>query len=62
VTCEEEQAFLDRHYETLKHVSELPSRKGTGTRSGVVGPIGVASTDVDVIRSGENNRVRNNNS
>ncbi|KAG0747758.1 hypothetical protein G6F57_006400 [Rhizopus arrhizus] len=56
VTCEEEQAFLDRHYETLKHVSELPSRKGTGTRPGVVGPIGVAPTDVDVIRSGENNR------
>ncbi|KAG1055785.1 hypothetical protein G6F43_002277 [Rhizopus delemar] len=59
VTCEEEQAFLDRHYETLKHVSDIPSRKGTGatTRPGVVGPIGVSSTDIELVRS-EGNKLR----
>ncbi|KAG1176742.1 hypothetical protein G6F70_003260 [Rhizopus microsporus] len=59
VTCEDEQAFLDRHYETLKHVSELPSRKGTGattTRPGVVGPIGVS--EIDLIRPGDGNKLR----
>ncbi|KAF1805926.1 dynein light intermediate chain-domain-containing protein [Mucor lusitanicus] len=53
VTCEDEQAFLDRHFETLQHGSELPGRKGTGataaaaanvtTRPSVVGPLGVSS-------------------
>lgn len=58
VTCEEEQAFLDRHYETLKHVSELPNKKGTaaGTRPSVLGPYGASSTDSDAIRPGENSK------
>ncbi|KAG2203791.1 hypothetical protein INT47_012724 [Mucor saturninus] len=49
VTCEDEQAFLDRHFETLQHVSEIPSRKGTGalsTRPSVVGPIGESVLDI----------------
>ncbi|KAG1457711.1 hypothetical protein G6F56_006550 [Rhizopus delemar] len=60
VTCEEEQAFLDRHYETLKHVSDTPSRKGTGSgaRPSVVGPIISPSSDVDFTRLGENNKLR----
>lgn len=54
VTCEDEQAFLDRHFETLQHVSEMPNRKGTGgqslTRPSVVGPLGVASSAIDLVR------------
>lgn len=50
MTCEDEQAFLDRHFETLQHVSEMPSRKGTGaqstTRPSVVGPIGESVLDM----------------
>lgn len=50
MTCEDEQAFLDRHFETLQHVSEIPSRKGTGaqstTRPSVVGPIGESVLDM----------------
>lgn len=64
VTCEEEQAFLDRHYETLKHVSDIPIRKGTGatTRPGVVGPIGISSTDIEFVRpEGSKLRVNMNN-
>lgn len=53
VTCEDEQAFLDRHFETLQHVSEMPNRKGTGgqslTRPSVVGPLGVASSAIDLV-------------
>ncbi|KAI9247052.1 dynein light intermediate chain-domain-containing protein [Sporodiniella umbellata] len=60
VTCEEEQAFLDRHYETLKHVSDTPSRKGTGasTRPSVVGPIGNPTSDADFARSADNSKLR----
>ncbi|KAI9361134.1 dynein light intermediate chain-domain-containing protein [Pilaira anomala] len=51
VTCEDEQAFLERHFETLQHVSEMPNRKGTGaqsttTRPSVVGPLGVSVLDM----------------
>lgn len=50
VTCEDEQAFLERHFETLQHVSEMPNRKGTGaqttTRPSVVGPLGVSVMDM----------------
>lgn len=64
VTCEDEQAFLDRHFETLQHGGELPGRKGTGaastanttTRPSVVGPLGVSSA-MDFVpdhRSGSN--------
>lgn len=40
---------MDRHFETLQHVSEIPSRKGTGalsTRPSVVGPIGESVLDI----------------
>ena len=56
VTCEDEQTFLERHFETLQHGSELPGRKGTGaqsmTRPSVVGPLGVSSSAVDLMRTG----------
>lgn len=57
ITCEDEQAFLDRHFETLQHSTELPNRKGTGaqvtTRPSVVGPLGVSSNAIDLVRSGD---------
>ncbi|KAI9482767.1 MAG: dynein light intermediate chain-domain-containing protein [Benjaminiella poitrasii] len=60
VTCEDEQAFLERHFETLQHGVELPSRKGTGaiptTRPSVVGPLGVSSATFDLMRSGDDRR------
>lgn len=60
VTCEDEQAFLDRHFETLQHVSEMPNRKGTGaqstTRPSVVGPLGVSSNAIDLMRSSDDRR------
>jgi dynein light intermediate chain 1 len=61
VTCEDEQAFLERHFETLQHGSELPGRKGTGqspTRPSVVGPLGVSSNAIDLVRAGEDHHRR----
>lgn len=61
MTCEDEQAFLDRHFETLQHGSEFPGRKGTGaqtTRPSIVGPLGVSSTAIDLVRTGEDRRLK----
>ncbi|KAI7898319.1 dynein light intermediate chain-domain-containing protein [Cokeromyces recurvatus] len=60
VTCEDEQSFLERHYETLQHGVELLNRKGTGsipsTRPSVVGPLGVSSATVELMRSSDDRR------
>ncbi|KAI8979073.1 dynein light intermediate chain-domain-containing protein [Mycotypha africana] len=54
VTCEDEQAFLERHFETLQQYGSdyLPKRKGTGAtptqRPGIVGPISTASSVNDL--------------
>ncbi|KAI8058955.1 dynein light intermediate chain-domain-containing protein [Gilbertella persicaria] len=62
VTCEDEQVFLERHFDTLQHGTELPGRKGTGapsiTKPSVVGPLGVSSATIDLMRSGEDRRLK----
>ncbi|CAO3600452.1 unnamed protein product [Absidia cylindrospora] len=56
VTCEDEQIFLERHFETLQRASDGPSRQGTGAtvtaRPSVVGPLGVSSATMDLMRVG----------
>ncbi|KAI8072803.1 hypothetical protein BC940DRAFT_344177 [Gongronella butleri] len=54
VTCEDEQVFLERHYDTLQRASDGPSRQGTGasiSRPSVVGPLGVSSMTLDLMRA-----------
>ncbi|KAI8983028.1 dynein light intermediate chain-domain-containing protein [Pilobolus umbonatus] len=62
VTCEDEQAFLERHFETLQHVSELPNRKGTGAQSvirpSVVGPLSIVSSTFDLVRNNDDSRIK----
>ncbi|ORX59438.1 dynein light intermediate chain [Hesseltinella vesiculosa] len=53
VTCEDEQVFLERHFDTLQRASDGPSRQGTGatvTKPSVVGPLGVSSMTLDLMR------------
>ncbi|KAI8384276.1 dynein light intermediate chain-domain-containing protein [Radiomyces spectabilis] len=57
VTCEDEQVFLERHFETLQRAPEGPTRQGTGsaigsTRPSVVGPLGVSPVTIDLMRVG----------
>lgn len=56
MTCEDEQVFLERHFETLQRASDGPSRQGTGAsataRPSVVGPLGVSSATIDLMRVG----------
>ncbi|KAI8088769.1 dynein light intermediate chain-domain-containing protein [Halteromyces radiatus] len=56
VTCEDEQVFLERHFETLQRASDGPSRQGTGAsataRPSVVGPLGVSSATIDLMQVG----------
>ncbi|KAL0093364.1 dynein light intermediate chain-domain-containing protein [Phycomyces blakesleeanus] len=49
VVCEDEQVFLERHFETLQRAPEIQNRSGTGadaslTRPSVVGPLGISSS------------------
>jgi dynein light intermediate chain 1 len=56
VTCEDEQAFFERHFETLQRATELPnSRQGTGANAkpSVVGPLGFTTNAIDLVRTGE---------
>ncbi|CAO3628562.1 unnamed protein product [Cunninghamella echinulata] len=56
VTCEDEQVFLERHFETLQRATDGPSRQGTGAsataRPSVVGPLGVSPATIDLMRIG----------
>lgn len=56
MTCEDEQVFLERHFETLQRASDGPTRQGTGAsvaaRPSVVGPLGVSSATMDLMRVG----------
>ncbi|KAG0193425.1 hypothetical protein DFQ28_005242 [Apophysomyces sp. BC1034] len=53
VVCEDEQLFLERHFETLQRAPEVQRHSGTGdtvTRPSVVGPLGVSSNALDIVR------------
>jgi dynein light intermediate chain 1 len=55
--CEDEQSFFERHYETLQKTHEGNSgRPGTAAavndRPGIVGPLGVSSATLDMMRVG----------
>ncbi|CAO3634134.1 unnamed protein product [Cunninghamella blakesleeana] len=56
VACEDEQVFLERHFETLQRATDGPSRQGTGasvtSRPSVVGPLGVSPATIDLMRIG----------
>ncbi|KAI9027143.1 dynein light intermediate chain-domain-containing protein [Phycomyces nitens] len=56
VVCEDEQVFLERHFETLQRAPEVLSRNGTGSdaslsRPSVVGPLGISSLTLDATKS-----------
>jgi len=57
VTAEDEQAFFERHFDTLQRTSESPSRPGTGavtssTMPSVMGPMGVSATAINLTNMG----------
>ncbi|KAG0190547.1 hypothetical protein DFQ28_001912 [Apophysomyces sp. BC1034] len=67
VPCEDEQVFLERHFETLQRASEGTSRQGTGgvltgTLPSVVGPLGVPSTAIDLMLAGSEKDAENGRS
>ncbi|KAG2186893.1 hypothetical protein INT44_003120 [Umbelopsis vinacea] len=57
IAAEDEQVFLERHFETLQRTSESPSRPGTGalassTMPSVMGPLGVSTTAINLTNMG----------
>ncbi|KAI8980273.1 dynein light intermediate chain-domain-containing protein [Pilobolus umbonatus] len=53
--CEDEQAFYDRHYETLQKAQYTSSRPTNGhdaSRPGVVGPVRIPSATIEMPRDG----------
>lgn len=62
VTCEDEQAFFERHYETLRPLRRPDGTSktrggGSSTRPSVVGPIDMSQATIDLMEEDDSGRL-----